>query len=315
LSASGVSGTVTITGGSGLVGQLIRAALTEQGYEVRVFDRLRGPLVDLLRRRHLASRTSPLGRRAARSVRALQLRAEPALARAKLVRPGADDILGERDRLATRFAGSDAVIHLAGFPHPFVPGASEEDYVRVNYDASVNVFEAARAAGVHSFVFASSAQVYRINDPVRLEQLPILETNYLPLPAEGQTTYGFLKAAFERYLDGACTSGGTGAVSLRLEYPGTRSTHAANLYVSTSVENLVAGFACALKAAGELGFEAFNLADSQVDPAIVDVQAYVRERWPYVPNHTRGNECLMSTEKARRMLGYRPLAGGRYLPA
>jgi hypothetical protein len=32
-----------------------------------------------------------------------------------------------------------------------------------------------------------------------------------------------------------------------------------------------------------------------------------------VPNHTTGNECLLSTEKAQRMLGYRPIAGGHYL--
>lgn len=310
-----MSRTVTITGGSGFLGQLLRRSLAVEGWRVEVYDRFRGPVVDLLRRRHLASATSPSARRVARMIRVAQSRAEPALMRARVIRMREDDILAHRDLLTARFAGSDAVIHMAGIPHPHWPGASREDFVRLNYDASVNVFEAAREAGVPTFVFVSSAQVYGISSPVRLEQLPVLESNYLPLPAEGQSTYGFLKAAFERYLAGACVSGSTQAVALRLEFPGFRSTEPWNLYVSTSVENLLAGFSCALRPPDDLSFDAFNLVDGEVDPAIVDIQAYVRERWPYVPNHTTGNQCLLSTEKAQRLLGYRPMPSGRYVDA
>jgi hypothetical protein len=39
----------------------------------------------------------------------------------------------------------------------------------------------------------------------------------------------------------------------------------------------------------------------------------VRRRWPFAVNRTVGNECLMSTEKARRLLGYRPVPDGRYV--
>jgi nucleoside-diphosphate-sugar epimerase len=310
-----VKGTVSITGGSGYVGQLLRRGLVAQGFRILLFDQFRGPLVNVLRRRYLASATSPVARRAAQTIRSGQTRAEPALRRARIIRPRADDILSDRDVLAARFSGSCAVVHLAAIPHPYWPGATEADFIRINYDASVNVFEAARDAGVPTFVFASSAQVYKINDPVRLDQLPILESNYLPLPAEGQTTYGFLKAAFERYLAGACTSGATQAVALRLEYPGFRSIEPANLYISTSIENLVAGFACALRPPEHLGFDVFNIADGEVDPAVVDIQSYIRRRWPYVPNHAVGNQCLLGIEKARRILGYRPVNGGRYVDA
>jgi hypothetical protein len=51
---------VTITGGSGFVGQLLRAGLSERGYSVRVFDRHRGPLVDLLTRRWFGLRPRAL---------------------------------------------------------------------------------------------------------------------------------------------------------------------------------------------------------------------------------------------------------------
>jgi len=108
-------------------------------------------------------------------------------------------------------------------------------------------------------------------------------------------------------------SGSTQAVALRLEFPGFRSTEPWNLYVSTSVENLLAGFSCALRPPDDLGFGAFNLVDAEVDPAIVDIQAYIRMRWPYVQNHTVGNQCLLSTEKAQRILAYRPVPNGRYV--
>ena len=303
---------VTITGGSGFVGQLLRRHLAADGCRVEVYDPYRGPLVDLVRRRFLAASGDPRARRAAVRVRAVQKRAEAALLRSHAIRQSGDSILGGRDRMAASFSGSQAVVHLAGIPHPHQPGATDADFIRLNYVASVDVFEAAREAGVRTFIFASSAQVYGINSMVRIDGFPITEDHPLPLPAEGQTTYGFLKAAFERYLAGRCTTGATQAVALRLEYPGFCSTTAGNHYVSTSIENLGSGVVCALRPPDSIGFEAFNLCDATVDPAIVDIQAYLAHRWPYVPNRTVGNASLLSTEKAQRLLGYRPISGGQY---
>jgi nucleoside-diphosphate-sugar epimerase len=304
---------ITITGGSGRLGQVLRRGLFDLGYEIDVFDRVSSPLVDRVRSPHLARGSFLPGRALARMANGARLQAEKALRRTEAFQPTGDDILGDREAMARRFAQSFAVVHLAGIPHPHTPGATEDDFVRLNYDGALNVFEAAREACVRLFVFASSAQVYKINDPVRLEQLPVLESNYLPLPEEGQSTYGFLKAAFERYLVGARTSGSTQAISLRLEFPGMRSTVPWNFYISTSVENLVGGFAAALEAPDGFGYDVFNLADAEVDKRIVDIQRFIGSRWPYVPNHTKGNECLLSTEKARTILGYRPVSGGRYI--
>jgi nucleoside-diphosphate-sugar epimerase len=308
-------GIVTITGGSGFVGQVLRPGLASEGYRVRVFDRLRGPLVDLLRRRHLGTASSLPAVRAARTIHRGQRRLEATLVRARVLRPTWDEILDVRGHLAERFAGSDAVVHLAGIAHPHAPGTSADDFRRINLDGAVNVFEAARQAGVPRFIFASSAQVYAINSPVRLDQFPILESNYCPGLEDGQTTYGLMKCEFERYLAENCATGDTQAVALRMEYPGFRSDTPDNLYVSTSIENLVAGFAAALNPPASFGFEAFNLADHEVDPQVVDVQDFLRTRWPHVPNHTTGNQCLMSTEKAQALLGYRPRSGGTYFDA
>jgi nucleoside-diphosphate-sugar epimerase len=307
---------VIVTGGSGYVGQLLRAGLGERGYELSVFDRYRGLLVDLLRSRTLPARVA--GRPSfvtAPRVRRLQHELESRLIRTGLIRTSQDDILAARSVLTQRFRGARAVIHLAGIPHPHQRGATEADFVRLNYEATLNVFEAAHEARVPVFVFASSAQVYKINDPVRLDHLPILESNYLPLPAEGQSVYGFLKVAVERYLAGACQTGSTQAISLRLECPGFRSAGAMNQYISTSIENLVDGFACALSPPSDLVAETFNLADAEVDPQVVDVADYARSRWPYVPAELEGNPCLLSTRKAHDRLGYRPRAGGHYIPA
>ncbi len=74
----------------------------------------------------------------------------------------------------------------------------------------------------------------------------------------------------------------------------------------------MAGFSLAMEAELDSGFEAFNLADGMVEPGIVDIQKYVAEKWPQVPNKTSGNECLLGIEKARRVLKYEPKSGGTY---
>jgi len=39
-----------------------------------------------------------------------------------------------------------------------------------------------------------------------------------------------------------------------------------------------------------------------VDSRIVNTQEFLKRNWPDVPNHTSGNECLLSTERARSLL-------------
>ena len=303
---------VTITGGNGFVGRILQVGLRSRGYDVVVFDRMRGSIVDLLRARPLGTAAGTAGGLAAAAVRRAMHLTERALVGAHVIVPSGDDILDQRSRLVDRFRGSYAVIHLAGLAHPKVAGATEADYQRINFDGSVNAFEAARAAGVPRFVFSSSAQVYGINHPVRIDQFPILETNYCPTLAEGQNLYGHLKLEVERYLAQHCATGDTQSVSLRLEFPGARSRYPWNMYVSTSVENTVAGFVAALESDLPTGADVFNLADRDVDSGIVGIQQYLRAHWPDVPNRVQGNGCLLDTDKIRSALGYAPTAGGTY---
>lgn len=303
---------VTLTGGSGFVGRLLQSGLRKHGYEITVFDPMRGSLVNMLRCRHLGTSPSQLSLFLAPKIRRAQSGVEHALVKYHVIQPTSDDILDSSSRLIERFRGSYAVIHLAALPHPNVPGMTAADFQRINYEGSVNVFEAARAAGVEKFIFASSAQVYNINSPVHIEQFPILETNYLPTIADGQSHYGFLKGAFERYLAQKCTGDDIQAVALRMEFPGVRSLYPWNHYISTSVENTANGFVQALETEISTGFDTFNLADHYIDPKIVNIQDYLKKNWPNIPNHTTGNECLLSTEKARSILGYDPKPNGTY---
>ena len=303
---------VVITGGSGFVGRILREGLSANGYEVTIFDRFRGPWVDRVRHRTFGKLQSTGGRAAGVAFRRTQAMAEKLLISAGVIRPCSDDILSQRDVLVQRFRGSDVVIHLAALPHPTVPGMTEADYRRINYEASVNVFEAAREAGVRKFVFASSGQAYGINKPVRIDQFPILESNYLPTLADGVNLYGFLKGEFERYAQARSTDNGMQTVALRLEFPGVLSRYAWNLYICCSIENTVAGFKLAIDKDLGTGFDVFNLADSEVRRDIVDIQQFLTQNWPDVPNCVTGNGCLLGVEKARNVLGYAPQAGGSY---
>lgn len=307
-----INNKITITGASGFVGRILQSGLRKQGYEIDIFDPMKGVLVNMLRSRPLGTSQTRLSRYLAKKFRQSLSRTERLLVKYHGIRVTTDDILDRPDSLVKRFRGSNAVIHLAALPHPNVPGMTAADFQRINYDGSVNVFEAARAAGVKKFIFASSAQVYNINSPLHIGQFPILETNYLPIIADGQSSYGFLKAEFERYLAQNCTGNDIQSIALRMEFPGVRSWYPWNFYISTSVENTVNGFAQALETEISTGFDTFNLADHYIDPKIVNIQDYLTTNWPDIPNHTTGNECLLSTQKARSVLGYNPKPNGTY---
>lgn len=71
---------------------------------------------------------------------------------------GVDAVLGDmrnKDSIAGFFDGIDVVYHLAG-----TMIGSKDELDRTNVEGSINVLEAAAAAGVKKLVFASSASVY-----------------------------------------------------------------------------------------------------------------------------------------------------------
>ena len=112
-----------VTGGSGFLGSHIADTLTERGFEVTLFD----------------LRPSPYRR------------------------PGQKMVVGDvRDAevLDTACSGAEIVYHLAGLADLNAALERPLEAAEMNVLGTVNVLEAARAAGVRRFLFASTVYVY-----------------------------------------------------------------------------------------------------------------------------------------------------------
>ena len=198
------------------------------------------------------------------------------------------------------------------------------DYLGTNYYGSLNVFHAAAKAGVKKMIFASSGCVYGAwKGHIKPDSLPLTEENYKPvLNVDNQTYYGHLKIQVEDYLRENAKKFGMHCVSLRLEMPGvkTAAEKHVNLFAQTSIENVCQMFQLALSVDLDSFFEEFNVNDDCIPENFVkegamqqiNIQEEISKRWNHVPNHTKGNECLWSTEKAKKLLGYKPVNNGSY---
>jgi UDP-glucose 4-epimerase len=150
---------VLVTGGAGYIGSVAVALLLEHGYDVVALDSLQ--------RGH-----------------------------ADAITAGAEFISCDlRDPVATleavRSSGADAVLHFAALH--LVPESVDmpAEYYRTNVVGGLNLLDAVREAGIHKFVFSSTAAVY--GDP---QTLPILEDS----PTLPINPYGASKLMVERIL-------------------------------------------------------------------------------------------------------------------
>jgi UDP-glucose 4-epimerase len=92
---------------------------------------------------------------------------------------------------AAKSRSFDALIHLAASKAAGESMLNPEKYSRNNISGTVNILNAASAAGIRKIVFSSSAAVY--GEP---QYLPIDEKH----PAEPENFYGFTKLEIERIL-------------------------------------------------------------------------------------------------------------------
>jgi UDP-glucose 4-epimerase len=116
----------------------------------------------------------------------------PPLAASQKLLPVAADIRGPD--LARHLAGCDALVHCA---FVVVRGSSADAFRAINVGGSINVFEAAAAAGVRTIVHMSSVTAYGClpDNPV-----PIRETT--PLVDQTDFPYASCKFRVEQFLDG-----------------------------------------------------------------------------------------------------------------
>ncbi len=147
---------VLVTGASGFIGPHLAAGLLDAGYRVRIAQR----------------------------------RAAPATAGVEALVTG--DLAGPVD-WAPALAGVDHVVHLAGLAHAG-PGLPEALYQRINAQATLELAQAARGAGVARFVYLSSikAQTGATGGP------PATEAD----PPQPDQAYGRSKLAAEQGLAG-----------------------------------------------------------------------------------------------------------------
>lgn len=120
---SNLKGTVLVTGGSGFLASHIVDALSDDGYQVRIFDRQASPYL----------------------------------------REGQEMIIGDiTDRAAVNQAaqGCDYIYHFAGIADIEECNARPHDAAQVNIIGTLNVLQAAKENNVKRFAFASTVYVY-----------------------------------------------------------------------------------------------------------------------------------------------------------
>ena len=138
-----------VTGGAGFIGSHVCERLLRDGHQVTAFDDLNAFYAPALKRRNLddIARTAVL-----------------AGTRFAFV----EGDIADRASLDAALRGTrfDQVIHLAARAGVRPSLLEPALYQRVNVEGTVNVLEAAKAAGVRKFVLASSSSVYGVNAKV-----------------------------------------------------------------------------------------------------------------------------------------------------
>ena len=266
---------VVVTGSSGKAGRFVVSDLVGHGYDVLAVDLVRPaePMADFL----LADVT-------------------------------------QFGQAAEALADADAVVHLAAIPAPGI--STEETTFQTNMLSTFNVFEAARVLGLKRVVWASSETILGLP----FEREP---PAYAPLdeehPALPQSSYAESKLLGEELARQVSRRSGIPIVGLRFsnimdvedyslfpsywDDPRLRSW---NLW--SYVDGRDVGLACRLALDAQLdGADHFIIAaaDTVMTRPSRELMADVYPHVPYTPSGGE-HDSLLSSEKARRVLGYTP---------
>jgi len=221
-----------------------------------------------------------------------------------------DVILGLDDR----HAGFDAIVHLAAIPAPgLAPDAATFEN---NMQATYNVFQAARRAGIKKIVYASSETVLGLPFDVDPPYLPVDEE----YPARPESTYSLVKHLEEQMAIQLTRWDPTLSITgLRFsnvmdpedyeEFPSFDADARLrkwNLWGYIDGRDGAQAVARALEH-GKPGFEAFIVAnaDTVMSRPSSELAAEVFPNVKVV-KELGEHETLLSIEKAKRLLGYAP---------
>ncbi|MCU1532727.1 MAG: UDP-glucose 4-epimerase [Arthrobacter sp.] len=271
---------VAVTGGSGKLGRSVVRRLSDDGHEVTNLDR-----------------TGERGR----GFTEVDLRNYGQVA---------DVFLGLEDR----HAGFDAVVHLAAIPAPgLAPDAATFEN---NMQATYNVFQAARRAGIKKIVYASSETVLGLPFDADPPYIPVDEE----YPARPESTYSLVKHLEEQMaIQLTRWDSELSIVGLRFsnvmdpadyeDFPSFDADAAQrkwNLWGYIDGRDGAQAVARALEN-GKPGFEAFIIAneDTVMSRSSASLAAEVFPNVSVV-KELGEHETLLSIDKARRLLGYAP---------
>ncbi|MDR7082517.1 nucleoside-diphosphate-sugar epimerase [Arthrobacter ginsengisoli] len=221
-----------------------------------------------------------------------------------------DVLLGLEDR----HEGFDAVVHLAAIPAPgHAPDAATFEH---NMQATYNVFQGARRAGIKKIVYASSETVLGLPFDVGPPYLPVDEE----YPARPESTYSLVKHLEEQMaIQFTRWDPELSITGLRFsnvmdpedyeEFPGfdaDATLRKWNLWGYIDGRDGAQAVARALEH-GAPGFEAFIIAnaDTVMSRTSASLAAEVFPAVPVVKELGR-HESLLSIAKAQRLLGYAP---------
>lgn len=273
---------VLVTGGSGKLGRFVVDRLRDSGWQVISADRVPHP--------------------------------DKSVTQVLLNLRNAGEVLDAVTGVNERIGKLDAIVHLAAIPAPGL--YSDLATFENNMNSTINIFTAAKNAGIKKVVFASSETVLGLPFDVPPPYVP-LDEEYRPRPESFYSLSKFLEEEAAREF---CRwSPELSMIGLRFsnvidpsEYPsfeefqGDARARKWNLWAYIDGRDGAQAVERALNY-DTPGFEAFIIAnaDSVMRTSNDDL---LNEVFPGVPrkHELRGHETLLGIDKARRLLGYEP---------
>jgi nucleoside-diphosphate-sugar epimerase len=281
-----IAGRVAVTGGSGKLGRAVVAELLEHGYEVHILDQRMPP-------------TQP--------------RPRSAFTQVQLTDYG--QVVDALTAIDDRHRGLDAVVHLAAVPGPGM--ATNAATFANNIAASYNVFAAARLAGISNVVWASSETVLGLPFETPPPYIPVDEE----YSARPESSYSLAKHLDEQMAaQFARWDPRLKIIGLRFSNVMEPHDYAAfpafdadpslrkwNLWSYIDARDGAQAVRLALEYE-RAGFEVFIIANADTVMATRTSASLAAEVYPDVPvrRDLGEHETLLSIDKARRLLGYRP---------
>ena len=241
--------------------------------------------------------------------------------------------VADRRFVEAAMRGVSTVLHTATLHKPHIETHSRQDFIDTNISGTLNLLEAAVAAGVGSFVFTSTTSTFgRALMPAAGEPAAWITESVAPVP---KNIYGITKLAAEGLCELIHRKCGLPCIILRTarffpEQDDDRSVRAqydndnlkANefLYRRADIEDVVTAHTLAMAKAPELGFDRFII--SATTPFMREdllelrngAAAVVRRRCPdYEAEYARRGWSLSRSidrvyvnEHARKRLGWQP---------